>query len=131
MKNNNPYVSGVPDCWYSAEGGGDMWIEYKFVQRIPVRSLVKVELSALQRQWLSERYKEGRQLAVILGCKEGGVLLNDLEWESDINPNEFHTRLQDRRAIAMNIYSILMEKSDGNSIRTKHLSALRKIPTGN
>ena len=118
MKNNNPYVGGIPDCWYSAHGGGDAWIEYKFLQRVPIRGMVTPNLSALQRQWLKERYEEGRQVFVIVGCKEGGVLMRNLDWERDIPPVEFRNRLQDRKSIAALIFKLVMENGNEDDTTT-------------
>ncbi|MFM7011063.1 MAG: hypothetical protein ACKO0Z_17365, partial [Betaproteobacteria bacterium] len=89
MKNNNNYVSGVPDLWFSGPNG-DLWIEMKFVQKLP--KLVPLRpydlLSKLQEEWLRARYEEGRNVAVIIGCKRGtrleGIILRDLAWEKDI-----------------------------------------------
>ena len=89
MKNNNDYVGGVPDVWYS--GKKDLWVEYKYIPRTPVRAIIKpLELlSGLQADWLRERYNEGRNVAVIIGCPDGGVILTDLNWENAMQPEEF------------------------------------------
>lgn len=73
MKTNNPYVAGIPDCYYSGVDG-DLWVEYKFVAKIPKNGMVKIALSALQRQWLEGREREGRNVAVIVGSPEGAVI---------------------------------------------------------
>lgn len=126
MKNNNPYVAGIPDCWYSGNKG-DLWIEYKFIPRIPVRSVVTPNLSALQRQWLQERYKEGRNVCVVIGCKEGGVFMTNLDWERELQPVEFRMRLLDRKSLAALICNHVMENNHGDSIRTKHLHDTGKV----
>lgn len=100
MKNNNEYTSGIADCWYSG-ALDDLWVEYKFIV-IPKRgtTLLKPELSALQEQWCHGRMAEGRNVAVIVGCKEGGVIFQNLEWESEISAAAFKVRVQDRKEIA-------------------------------
>lgn len=112
MKNNNPYIGGIPDCWYSGKAR-DLWVEYKFLQRVPVRAAVMADLSALQIQWLNNRYAEGRQVAVIIGCKEGGVILTDLQWE--LSQPDFKAQLRDRKALAESIYRFTMEKQHEKS----------------
>jgi hypothetical protein len=75
MKTHNPYVAGVPDCYYSGNGG-DLWVEYKYVPKLPVRVPVKIELTALQWAWVEGRREEGRNVAVIVGSPEGGLVIN-------------------------------------------------------
>lgn len=85
MKNHNPYVGGVPDVWYSGPTG-DLWVEYKFIvlPKRPDTPIVltgaKGLLSALQQKWLRDRHEEGRNVAVCVGWKEGGVWLPDDNW---------------------------------------------------
>lgn len=100
-KMNNPYSSGTADCWYSGEAG-DCWVEYKFLPRIPQRGVVDPLklLSALQADWLEGRYEEGRNVAVIIGCSTGGVLLRDRLWESALTASQFTTLLRPRSNLA-------------------------------
>lgn len=95
MKNNNQYVAGVPDLWFSGNGG-DLWCEMKYVNPLPVTVPVRPSklLSALQMQWLNGRHAEGRNVAVIIGCKAGGVILTNLSWEKDIPINEFNSLIR-------------------------------------
>lgn len=100
-KMNNPYSSGTADSWYSGKGG-DLWIEYKFLPRIPQRGSVSPTklLSALQLQWLTERYEEGRNVAVIIGCPTGGVLLRDRTWECELTASQFTSLIRPRSDLA-------------------------------
>jgi hypothetical protein len=81
MKNHNQYNSGIADVWYSGSCR-DLWVEYKFVE-VPKRddTIVVPGLSRLQAAWLASRASEGRNVAVIVGCKEGGVILHSSQWE--------------------------------------------------
>jgi hypothetical protein len=90
MKNNNQYTGGIPDVWYSGQSD-DIWIEYKYLPKLPVRADVNPTkmLSALQTQWLNSRYDEGRNVAVIIGCPTGGVLLLDKSWNAEIPAKDF------------------------------------------
>jgi hypothetical protein len=83
MKNNNAYTAGIPDVWYSGTKA-DLWVEYKFVPRVPQRDVVLPDLSLLQKYWLRERHHEGRNVAVIVGCPAGGVILEDMTWEREV-----------------------------------------------
>lgn len=75
MKNHNPYNGGIADVWYSGLVT-DLWVEYKF-EVLPKRddTVVPIDLSLLQREWLTRRHREGRNIGIIVGCKEGGVWL--------------------------------------------------------
>lgn len=96
MKNNNEYVAGVPDLWFSGPKG-DLWVEMKFVPKLPVHVPLRPYelLSPLQLKWLGDRYNEGRNVAVMIGCKRNrlieGIVLCDLAWEKDIHPQDFNT----------------------------------------
>ena len=101
MKNNNPYLSGVPDLWFSGNSA-DLWVEMKYLPRVPRRdSVVPTELlSKLQAQWLERRHREGRQVAVIIGCPDGGVVLPGITWQDEISAASFVARIQSRPALA-------------------------------
>lgn len=105
MKNHNMFNSGIADVWYSSNN--DYWVEYKFIS-IPVRpntmiSLTegaKPELTVLQQQWLSNRHAEGRNVGVVVGCKEGGVWYPGLSWKEAVTAAEFRDRLRSRKDVA-------------------------------
>lgn len=104
MKNNNPYLGGPADCWYSAKRA-DLWVEYKYIPKVPVTADVVPNLSALQTEWLRGRHKEGRNVAVIVGCPDGGVVLRNLKWEKPIPRAEFVRSIQTRAELAAWIYN--------------------------
>lgn len=87
-KMSNPYRRGTWDVWYSGNKN-DLWIEYKYLECVPVRSNVLPDLTALQLQWGLERLQEGRNLAVIVGCPKGGVLYTFRDWEKTLTAAEF------------------------------------------
>lgn len=95
----NPMRGGGFDVWYS--GLKDLWIEYKFLT-LPKRDTTQIlpSLSELQRIWGRRRHAEGRSVAVIVGCKEGGVILEDLAWEQEISTADFKKALRSRAEIA-------------------------------
>lgn len=110
-KTNNPYSSGTADDWYSGRVG-DLWVEYKFLPKVPLRAVVKPFelLSAQQLDWIEGRYKDfatsgERAVAVIIGCPKGGVILSDQEWNRQFTAEEFRDRLVPRQAIAQWIAS--------------------------
>lgn len=113
LKNHNEYNAGVADCWYS--GVNDLWVEYKFVI-VPKRASTMIDLtggknpplSALQQDWLASRHREGRNVWVIVGCREGGVVFKDMAWEQPVTAEEFRNHLCSRAGVAAEILSFLL-----------------------
>jgi hypothetical protein len=64
-------------------------------------------LSALQQQWLSARASEGRNVCVIVGCKEGGVIMPPGIWEKDWPAAKFRKALVSRKDLAQSIANIV------------------------
>lgn len=101
-KMNNPYSSGTPDVWYSGDAA-DLWVEYKFLPTVPQTAIIDPRklLSVLQFNWLNQRYEEGRNVAVVIGCSRlGGVILRDQGWKLQFPATTFRDRLVPRKAIA-------------------------------
>lgn len=106
MKNHNEYNGGIADVWYSGKVA-DLWVEYKFIA-VPKRATTMIDLcdtkkdllTALQQEWLSGRHKEGRNVAVIVGCEAGGVILPDLVWKQPLSTGDFVSRITTRKSIA-------------------------------
>jgi len=100
MKNNNQYTGGIADVWYSGRDN-DLWVEYKYLPRVPTRVDIDVMklLSPLQQAWLRDRRMEGRNVAVILGCPEGGVVLTDRQWELELTIQNFRTLLRSKQEL--------------------------------
>ena len=100
MKNNNPFVAGVADAWYSGSLT-DLWVEYKYLDITTPRSQVVPALTRQQLNWLQGRHGEGRSVWVVVGCKGGGVILETPEeFEHGLSAFEFMDRLKDRKGIA-------------------------------
>jgi len=103
IKNNNQFNSGQPDCWYSGNAA-DLWIEYKYIP-LPKRAdtAVTINLSDLQKNWLRCRCTEGRQVAVIVGCKQGGVFFYGDTWDAVYTAGSFSKLIQSRKDLAEQI----------------------------
>jgi hypothetical protein len=84
-KIHNPYRGGTADFWYSGNLD-DLWVEYKYIAKLPKRddSPCKLDLSQLQLQWLRGRHDEGRNVVVILGTPLGSWVYTGLEWETKL-----------------------------------------------
>lgn len=103
-KTNNPFRSGIADVWYSGRLG-DLWVEYKYIEKLPRSDEIKPDLSARQVKWLGDRYEEGRNVAVILGTRAGGVLYQHYDWLVPYSDKLLLPRLQPRPALAEWIFS--------------------------
>lgn len=100
MKNHNQFNGGIADVWYSGNAA-DLWVEYKFIT-VPTRdkTIIVPELSALQREWLTSRHAEGRNVGVIIGSKEGGVWFPGVSWQVPIDAKTFRSRCVDRKSLS-------------------------------
>ena len=104
MKNNNPYVGGIPDVWYSGSPH-DLWVEYKYLPVATPRADVVPDLSKQQYDWIKNRRAEGRSVWVIVGSKSGGVIFTDLdEMREGISAYEYLDRLVDRKTLMETIH---------------------------
>jgi hypothetical protein len=102
-KNNNPYRSGTADVWYSGNRG-DLWVEYKYIERIPRSSAILPDLTPRQRRWLNNRHDEGRNIAVILGTPDGGVIYRNKDWIKPLSDEQMIQNLVTRTEISRWIY---------------------------
>lgn len=113
MKNHNPYNSGIADCWYSGTAA-DLWVEYKFLV-LPKRPTTVIDLisgdnpaiSHLQQEWLRGRHEEGRQVGVIVGCKDGGVWFPGQTWDTTYTMEQFRSRLLPRKELATLVFDLV------------------------
>jgi hypothetical protein len=96
----NPYRGGTADSWYSGTLA-DLWVEWKFIL-LPKRESTTVlpPLSPKQNDWLSKRRAEGRRVAVVLGCEEGGVMFVHGSWNHPHTTGELRSLMLTRREIA-------------------------------
>lgn len=101
MKTHNPYVAGVPDCYYSGTKS-ELWVEYKYIAKLPARgdTLIKLGVTSLQCEWLIGRHDEGRNVAVIVGCSSGGVILRTEDPLGAMQPAAFKLRIISDKEIA-------------------------------
>lgn len=90
-KIHDSYQGGVADAYYSRRGGRDIWIEYKYVPKLPKRpqTPVQLKLSELQKDWLRERHMDGRTVSVVIGSPAGSLILPGITWEREILSDEF------------------------------------------
>lgn len=115
----NPFRSGTADVWYSGVKG-DAWIEYKFIPLIPKSAHIQAAVSERQRAWLLDRFVEGRNVHVIVGCPEGGMVIHPHNLGASYSPEEFRRRLQSRKQLA----EWIREQTGSSPCRTPKVSSL-------
>jgi hypothetical protein len=113
----NPYRSGTPDVWYSGYSA-DLWIEYKYIPVLPVRADIKLDLSERQKEWISLRRLEGRNVVVVCGSKCGAVIFVNGDWLNPISPAEFQQRAISRKELALWIFNQTMGEPSEPAKRT-------------
>ena len=92
-KISDRFTAGIPDSYYSGNKG-DLWVEYKFEQKVPATAKRHARLSALQKTWLKERHLEGRNVAVVIGFSDGKAgILHGSRTHDPINPQELVSHL--------------------------------------
>lgn len=120
-KMHNPYRGGTADVWYSGKSG-DCWVEYKWLNRVPKRGVVKPKLEPLQRDWLRGRWNEGRCVFVIVGCPAGAMLfLEPKNWEDGIAVSQIKPEPKENMAkeilLYVNTSETINEKGSKRSAR--------------
>jgi hypothetical protein len=108
-KMSNPYRGGTADVWYSGTAA-DLWAEYKWLTKVPVRANIRVYelLSPLQLQWLGDRRKEGRNVVVILGSPDGAWIYEFGRWGEDLPIDHFIVGRKTKQQVADYIRSRTM-----------------------
>jgi hypothetical protein len=99
-KMHNTYRGGTFDTWYSGING-DLWVEYKWLNKQPERGVFVPRLTPLQLRWGLDRAGEGRNVAVIVGLPSGGiVLLNPVHWRGGIHARTAYEYFRTAKEIA-------------------------------
>jgi hypothetical protein len=128
---SNPYISGIADWWYSGPIT-DLWVEFKYLKIPRTRGLVCPDLSELQKRWTTDRYNEGRNVRVIIGCPQGAVVYHSpVEWLEGIEVMEFNSRIIDRRTLAGRIMETVnecVESATQRRERDRSLAVDRCVP---
>lgn len=81
-KISDKFARGVPDAYYSDQT--DLWIEFKYVQKFPVRAPVTPKLTEDQKDWLTEQAHRGRTVAVIVGSPTGAIIYPGITWQTPV-----------------------------------------------
>lgn len=110
-KIHDTYAGGVPDAFYGGPHGV-MWVEYKFLRKLPVRTTtrLKVNLSPLQIQWLARLNACGQTTKVIVGHGKNGIVLDNPQ--QTVVQHDFVTNAQSIRQLAQLITNHCLGTTD-------------------
>lgn len=106
-KINDNWKGGCADALYDGPAE-DLWIEYKFI-KAPKRpaTLCIPALSTQQNHWLTSRYNNGRNIAVIIGSIDGGIIFTEpSDWNS--GSYDFLAKTRSTKTIAASIMSFIL-----------------------
>lgn len=79
-KINDNFQGGVPDAYYAGPYG-DVWVEYKYIHRLPKRpdSLIDEYPSVLQQKWLEKLNSCGKSTLVIMSSMHNCIILDHID----------------------------------------------------
>lgn len=108
-KIHDTFAGGVPDTFYAGPSS-ILFVEYKYVKKLPKRdsSTLKTSLSPQQIQWLNRMTDFNQRAAVVIGCEETAVILENKEWENPLSKLEYLKRAVPRKAVAEWIASVCL-----------------------
>lgn len=129
-KMNNPWRAGTADVWYSGNLA-DLWVEYKYQPTVPIRNITLLpDLTPRQLKWLEDRCLEGRNIAVISGYGDGGIVYVNQEWRTPIQAGELKKRALTKSEIAQWIRNKVGASPCKLGMRCKTQHALSLRATG-
>lgn len=108
------YVKGIPD-WWGSGSLDDLWVENKRIQGNgePPAILDLTDegkyLTAHQQLWLRRRYREGRNVGVIVFSKRGHLYLPGMDFLRPISKLDFLEKSMPYRDLATRLINILGE----------------------
>lgn len=108
-KIHDTFAGGVPDSFYAGPAG-ILFVEYKYVKKLPKRdsSILKTSLSPQQIQWLNRMTDFNQRAAVVIGCEDTAIILENKIWESPLTKLYYVQRAVPRKAVAEWIASVCL-----------------------
>jgi len=105
------YQGGVPDTYYSGPSGY-MFVEYKYRSKLPskYKTKIKIELTELQRIWLT-RAQSHKHLAYIALGTPAGVYVTDDITEKDITHEKLLEEVVPKQDFIKRIENVCLKNS--------------------
>ena len=111
-KIHDSFVGGVPDAMYA--GPSDiLFVEYKYVPKLPKRDTTKIRttLSAQQVLWLNKMDDFGKKVAVVVGgTADTNVILTNKCCEAPLKKSVYIDRAVSRKDVAAYIQKTCQSK---------------------
>lgn len=111
-KIHDSFVGGVPDAMYAGPSN-ILFVEYKYVPKLPKRDSTKIRttLSAQQVLWLNKMNDFNKKVAVVIGgADDTNVILTDKRWETSLTKAEYIKRAISRKDVAAYIQETCQSK---------------------
>jgi hypothetical protein len=108
LKLNLNFTAGVPDVWLSGRSQ-DLWLELKYLQKLPPIVDPTKLLTILQQAWLEARYKEGRYVGVLIGSSDGHLYFPGLSWQSPVTRGTFKTKAKTTKDLTGDLIDLVGE----------------------
>ena len=95
------YTGGIPDVYYSGTRA-PLWVEYKYIPKLPKRdgTRMPVSVSPIQQLHLTAEQARGVNVALIIGCEDYNVIVTDDFMDFEIFTEQFKILSRSKREVA-------------------------------
>jgi len=100
-KIHDTFAGGVPDAFYAGPAS-ILFVEYKYVKKLPSKdtTAIRTSLSVQQALWLDRLATYNQRAAVIIGCEESAIVLEQKEWNNYLLKSDYQKRAVSRKEVA-------------------------------
>ena len=120
----NPYRRGTPDVYYEGPKGC-LWVEYKFLKRIPSQFYYTDILSPFQVKWIKRAISNNVKCAIVVGHFSKGIIefiKKPEQLHNELLKDSFYSKLINKRQIAEQIIKQITKKGALNDGRALSLA---------
>lgn len=100
-KIHDTFAGGVPDAFYAGPAG-ILFVEYKYVKKLPSKdtTAIRTSLSVQQALWLDRMVNSKQHAALVIGCEQLAVALVNGQWNVPLLKDDYVKRAVSRKEIA-------------------------------